>query len=142
MKIVVSNSDRDIVHTKRDNEVKRALRVLAANILRCTAGGGKEYLLKSQCAEFLEALDKQREAYGSGQALNARYILSASACLTDYREWVEDGSHAGCRIADAAMRERAGYLLDNLTEVSKAQSAKHKAIIDDGYQRVRAGRVR
>ncbi len=137
MKLVSSQESTDIDRSKADAEVTHKLRALAANILRCCAGGGKDYMLENQCAEFLIARRKQAEAHGFSQMLNAPYKLSATVALEDHRDWVKDGSHAHSDIADAAMQMHASYLLDQMTQVRTAENRLHAAIRNEGYERVR-----
>lgn len=135
MRLVSSNSDAAISDANAEEEVKRALRTLGANILRCAAGGGKPGMIDAQCAAYLAARHKLSEGK-RGMAVNAAAALSASIALTDHREWVEDGEHANSDIARHAMRIWAGYLEDNLTQVSRSETALHDAILEDGYERV------
>lgn len=136
MRIVSTQTDADILRKKADADAAAALRALAANILRCCAGSGKDHLLERQCADLLEARQAQREAHGSAVPMNAPHHLSAAVSLEHHRDWIEDGSYAQCPIADAGMQRHAAYLLDQLTHVSLANRRMREAIIADGYRRM------
>lgn len=137
MRVVSEQSDEDVARRSADLDVQRKLRRLAANILRCCAGGGKPNYLPREMAEFLHARFRQSQAYGYTPALGSVATLSASAALQDHRDWVTDGSHADCPIAREGMRLHAAYLLDQMTHVSLAEGRMHDAIIAEGYERAR-----
>ncbi|RID91518.1 hypothetical protein D2N39_12505 [Gemmobacter lutimaris] len=143
MQVVSENSEAEIKRHAAEVEIKMAWRRLTANVLRIAAGAGKPHLILDQIADYAKATRDYEAATGSpfhAEGHLAHYA-NADVALLEYRDWVDplsmetDEHYAERKIIDGAMRVHAGYLLDQLTQVSSAEK-----LMSEGIREKRFGR--
>ena len=115
-----------------ENEVRWALRTLAANILRVTRGAGKPYLLVEHAADFLKAVIAYQEV--SGHPLMAEVLSQALDIQPDrelnpqisagYRDR-EEATHTMVR---GALQIAAARLMEQRTQRAAGESELHQGM--------------
>ncbi|OJY32730.1 MAG: hypothetical protein BGP11_01805 [Rhodobacterales bacterium 65-51] len=138
MQVVSESSEADIKRHGAEVEIKMAWRRLTANVLRIAAGAGKPNLVLDQMADYAKATRDYEAATGSpfrAEDHLARYA-NADVALLEYRDWVDPSSmqtsdhYAERKIINGAMRVHAGYLLDQLTQVSTGESMMSEGVME------------
>ena len=98
MRLVSEQSDEDIRKREEDRrkeeaseELKKALRALAANMLRVTRGAGQSYHLGNQMIACLIAMADYRDIAGCGHSTyDLDQMLDPDLAHDEYRPWAAD----------------------------------------------------
>ena len=87
MRLVISNSEAEVVHKRELGAIHATLRDLAANLLRVTRGAGRPYELANQAVAFVNACVAFREATGAYPMADE---IAAALDLNDEPEWIRE----------------------------------------------------
>ena len=127
MKLVSDNSPEEIAHREALDNLSRALRVLAANILRVVRGAGKSYEIGQQAVAIIDAMNEYRQAVGhypSSHELNSMLSLADDMVGLSAEEF--ERQHAQDLILRGALQIAASRLIGQRTQ----ESAGHSQMTD------------
>lgn len=136
-----------------ENEVRWALRTLAANILRVTRGAGKPYLLVEHAADFLKSVIAYQEV--SGHPLMAEVLSQAldiqpdrelnpqiSAASIDRKEAAHTMVRGALQIAAACLMEQRTQRAAGESELYQGMRSMEQAqqrLWEEAWKRDQAG---
>jgi hypothetical protein len=148
VRIVSSQSEEEVSRLKAADELKRSLRILAANILRIVRGSGSPDDLSvwqiADCAEAFQSYLSVVGRYPDGHEI--RNILDCELAQHEYRPWIQENSlqesvevddykalnilknEAMIKIRQGALQVAASMLLDQMTQQNKGRQEIHEAI--------------